>query len=425
MTSRSPKSITGLRYRLSPHHGQERVLVQACGANRWLWNWALRYREDVWLAAKSAGATGLAGSVGYNHLSSLLVGLKEQYPWLKLAPHHTLQATLRDLDQAFAAFFAGRAGFPEYRRKGVGGSIRFPDAKQVKLEGDSVFLPKLGWVRFRKSRSVDGKIRNITVGREGGHWTISFCVEGNYVLPNAGCAGIALDLGVERSVAMSSGEYVSFPVPSKRENQRLRRLQRIISRRVKGSARRRRAVERHAKMKRNLANRRKDAAHKLSTRLATTHALIVIEDLKIKQMTAAVAGTVAEPGRNVRQKAGLNRSMLANAHADFRRMLAYKCERSGARLEAVNPAYTSQTCSQCHHCAPENRKSQAVFLCVACGHQQNADINAAINIMTAGLAATVRGGLEETPADEPRTHPSSGKRKLYGSTGIPVKALAA
>jgi transposase len=91
----------------------------------------------------------------------------------------------------------------------------------------------------------------------------------------------------------------------------------------------------------------------------------------------------------------------------------------------VNPAYTSQTCSQCHHCAPENRKSQAVFLCVACGHQQNADINAAINIMTAGLAATVRGGLEETPADEPRTHPSSGKRKLYGSTGIPVKALAA
>jgi transposase len=141
-------------------------------------------------------------------------------------------------------------------------------------------------------------------------------------------------------------------------------------------------------------------------------------------MTASAKGTPENPGTNVRAKASLNRVFLANAHADFRRMLAYKCERSGARLIAVNPAYTSQTCSQCNHCAPENRKNQAVFQCEACGLNLNADHNAALNILAAGLAVSARGGSEIFPAGEPRTHPRA--RGLHPtSTGIPVKAASA
>jgi len=419
------KTLTGLRYRLEPHPGQARACAQTTGACRWLWNWALAYRETLWLAAKSAGATGLAGSAGSVHLSSLLAGLKAEHPWLALAPHHSLQATLRDLDAAFAAFFAGRAGFPQFHRKGDRDSFRFPDPKQFVVADDWVKLPKLGWVQFRLSRPIVGRVRNITIAREGREWFVSFCVEGNFTLPNAGDAGIGLDLGVTQSVTSSTGEVVQFPVASPSEDRRLRWLQRQASRRVKDSVRRRLALDRVAKLKRHIANRRRDAAHKLSTRLAVTRAVIVIEDLKVRNLTASARGSAAAPGRNVAAKAGLNRGLLANGHSDFRRMLAYKCERSGARLVAVNPAYTSQTCSQCGHCASENRQNQAEFGCVACGHQANADVNAAINILAAGQAVSAQGGSGTTPADELRTHPRARRRKSSGSTGIPAKAAQA
>ncbi len=419
------RTLTGLRYRLRPHPGQERILARSAGACRWLWNWALAYREDLWLAARSAGARGFRGSTGYVHLSSLLPGLKERYPWLSEAPHHALQATLRDQDRAFSSFFAGKSGYPRYRRKGERDSIRFPDPKQFAVDGDWVKIPKLGWTRFRLSRPVTGRVRNITLSREGAHWGVSFCAEGQFSLPNRGLPAVGLDLGAVQSVTTSDGRVVSFPVTTPSEDRRLRWLQRKASRRLKGSARRSRTLAGLAKLKRHLVNRRRDAAHKLSTRLATAHAAIVIEDLKLRRMTASAAATTEEPGRNVRRKSELNRRMLAHGLSDFRRMLAYKCERSGARLVAVDPSFTSQTCSQCKHCAPGNRKSQAVFLCAACGHHANADLNAALNILAAGQAVTAQGGSGVAPADELRTHPRRRPPARLAPTGIPAKAAAA
>jgi putative transposase len=418
------KTLTGLRYRLEPNPGHERVLAQSAGACRWLWNWALEYREHVWLAAKAAGSSGFAAPVGYVHLSSLLPGLKKQHPWLARAPHHALQHTLRALDCAFRRFFTGAAGYPIFKRRGDRDGIHFPDPRQFSVEGDWAKLPKLGWIRFRKSRPIAGKVRNVSLTREGKCWNVSFCVEGDFTRPNAGLAPIGLDLGVAASVTQSNGADESFPVATPREEKRLRWLARKASGRMKASRRRRRTLDRLAKLKRHIANRRRDAAHKLSTRLASSHSLIAIENLKIRGMTASAEGTLDSPGRNVKAKASLNRTLLANGHSDFRRMLAYKCERSGSRLVAVNPAYTSQTCSQCGHCAPENRKNQAVFQCVACGLKLNADLNAALNILAAGLAVSARGGSENTPANEPRTHPRV-RRKSAGSTGIPAKAALA
>jgi putative transposase len=418
------KTLTGLRYRLEPNPGHERVLAQSAGACRWLWNWALAYREDLWLAAKSAGASGLAGSAGYAHLSSLLPGLKERHHWLGRAPHHALQHVLRDLDKAFSRFFSGAAGYPGFKRRGERDSVHFPDSKQFSVEGDWVKLPKLGWVRFRLSRPVAGKVRNVTLSREGKCWYVSFCVEGDFSRTNAGLAPVALDLGVATSVVQSNGIIENFPVPTLKEEKQLRWLARQASGQIMGSVRRRRTMERQAKLRRHIANRRRDAAHKLTTRLASDHAVIVLENLKIKQMTASARGSLANPGNDVKKVATLNRRFLANGHSDLRRMLTYKCERSGARLVLVNPAYTSQTCSQCGQCAPENRKSQAVFQCVACGLDLNADINAALNILAAGQAVTARGGSENAPAREPRTHPRV-RRKSAGSTGISTKAVFA
>ena len=419
------KTLTGLRYRLCPNPGHEHMLAQYAGACRWLWNWALDYRQQVWLAAKSAGAVGLGGSMGYVHMSSLLPGLKSQFPWLAQAPHHALQATLRDLDRAFSSFFSGRSGFPKFRSRGVHDAIRFPDPKQFSVEGNWVKLPKLGWVAFRQSRPIEGTVRNITLSREGRHWNISFCVEGAFTLPNAGLPSIGLDLGVAQSVTTSAGEVVAFPVATPKEDRRMRFLQRRASRRVKGSGRRRIANEAVAKLRRHLANRRRDAAHKLSTKLATTHDSITIENLRLKELTASAAGTLAAPGRGVRAKSALNRRMLSQGHADLRRMLAYKCLRSGAQLRVVDPAYTSQTCSQCGHCAPENRKSQAEFRCVACDSHLNADHNAALNILAAGLGRFCAGRPGVTQAGELRTQPRSRLPVQLAPTGIPAKAASA
>jgi putative transposase len=414
------KTLTGLNYRLEPNPGHERILAQSAGACRWLWNWALQYRQDLWLAARSAGATGLAAPVGYVHLSSLLPGLKKDHPWLSHAPHHALQYTLRSLDRAFHGFFAGTGGFPAFRSRGVRDSVHFPDSKQFSVDGDWVKLPKLGWVRFRRSRPIEGKVRNISLTRSGAFWHVSFCVEGNFTRTNAGLAPIGIDLGIATSVVLSDGTGQNFPVATLREEKQLKWLARRASGRVKGSNRRRRTLDRLAKLKRHLTSRRRDAAHKLSTRLASSHSLIALEDLKVRKMTSSAAGSLENPGLKVKAKAALNRKFLANAHSDFRRMLAYKCERSGAQLVAVNPAFTSQTCSLCSHCAPENRKNQAVFLCVVCGLQLGADVNAALNILAAGLAVSARGGSGITPAREPRTQPRD--RPLHaGSTGIPVK----
>jgi putative transposase len=210
-----PKTLTGLRYRLEPNSGHERVLAQSAGACRWLWNWALTYREDLWLAAKSAGATGFLSPVGYTHLSSLLPGLKRQFPWLSRAPHHALQHTLRDLDRAFTKFFTKAGGYPRYKRRGDRDAVHFPDPKQFAIDGDWVKLPKLGWVRFRLSRPVTGTVRNVTLSREGRSWFVSFCVAGDFGCPNAGLAPVGLDLGVAATGALHLPLTLSRSILSK------------------------------------------------------------------------------------------------------------------------------------------------------------------------------------------------------------------
>lgn len=292
----------------------------------------------------------------------------------------------------------------------------------------------LGWVRFRKSRDLpkDGRFLNVTVSREGNRWFVSFCVE-HRVRAGAAPVGVpvGLDLGVAQSVAFSdSNTPLQMPVATTAEDRFARRLSRQVSRKVKGSNRRSKALERLARHRRHLARRVKDAAHKLTTRLAATHSEIHVEDLRLMDMTASTRGTVEEPGRKVRHKAALNKAMLAQAHGQTVRFLAYKCARSGARLVFKNPAHTSQECAECHHVAPENRPSQTVFRCVKCGHSDNADHNAARVVLSrpaVGQTVAAHRGKRKTARkgrcpDEVRTHPKDPGATLPGSTGIPAKA---
>lgn len=397
---------TGYRYRLEPSGDQRRRMAQYAGACRWVWNEALGWREEAYLAARAAGGKPAAGSLNYVALAARLTLLRGEIPWLAAAPIHPLQQTLRDLDAAFQRFFKGVAGFPGFKSKGRE-ALRFPDPKQFALEGDWLKLPKLGWMRLRLSRPLpkDGRTLNITVSREGGHWFASLCVahEIAKVAAPAGAA-VGIDLGIANSAVLSTGERVALPVPTKVELAGVARLQRQASRKRKGSHRWRRCVARLAKRKRHLAARRRDAAHKFTTRIAKTHVMVVVEALHLRGMTASAKGTLAVPGRNVAAKSGLNRSMLAQAHAETRQMLAYKCLRHGGELRCVPAPFTSQRCSSCGHTAAENRLSQAVFLCVSCGHNEHADDNAAKNILTGGLSVPAHGGIGRKAPDEVRTH---------------------
>lgn len=320
--------------------------------------------------------------------------------WLAEGPVHPQQQVLRRLDEAYRRFFAaakagmaggrGRTGLPAFKRYGDEPGIRFPDPKQFALDHENgrIRLPKLGWVRLRMSQPVEGVARNVSIAREGAKWFASLQVESRETVPALGVAPtLGIDLGLAAFAATSDGALVAPLKALAKQQVRLKRYQRSVARMKKGSANRKKAVARLGNLHRRIARQRSDWLHKLTTGLADRHAVIALEDLRIKNMSASGAGTVEAPGMNVRQKAGLNRGILDAAWGEFARQLTYKVEWRSGQVILVDPAYTSRTCRMCGHESAQNRKTQSVFSCVACGHTENADIHAAKNILAAGHAA--------------------------------------
>ncbi|MHB5535482.1 RNA-guided endonuclease InsQ/TnpB family protein, partial [Klebsiella pneumoniae] len=205
-------------------------------------------------------------------------------------------------------------------------------------------------------------------------------------------SAVGLDTGVSKLATLSDGT-VFEPVNSFKQNQsRLARLQRQLARKVKFSANWKKQKARISRLHSHIANIRRDYLHKVTTTVSKNHAMIVIEDLKVSNMSKSAAGTVDEPGRNVASKSGLNRAILDQGWYEMRRQLEYKQRWRGGEVLAVNPAYTSQKCACCGHTAKENRQSQAKFVCTVCGYEANADANGARNILAAGHAVLACGG---------------------------------
>ena len=393
----------GHRFRLDLSEEQAVLCSRTAGICRWLWNLALEQRGMAWRHGQHA--------VGFAAQCAELPGLKAAAPWVGEAPSHCLQQTLRDLDQAFQNFFSGRAAYPVFHKKYQRDSFRFPDANQfvVDVAGGRFKLPKLGWVNIRNGKGrhalkLSGKPKSVTVSREGKHWFASVLCELEAPEPKpVQGPPVGVDLGVVQAITLSTGEVLAVLDRSRAEDRKLARLQHSLSRKQKGSKNRSKARTGLAGFHIRTSRRRRDACHKATTKLAQNHSLIVIEDLRVKAMTASAKGTLAAPGRNVKAKAGLNRAILHVAFAEIRRQLEYKCRWYGSTLVVVNPAHTSQRCWQCGHTEAGNRPSQAVFLCRCCGHGENADVNAAQNILA-------RGTAEGTPVAVCGAMPSGGRR---------------
>jgi len=372
------------RYRLLPTPAQETILAEHCRHARYVWNLAVE-QQSWWRPGRSSVP-------GYCAQAAQLTEARAGSDWLRAGSHIVQQQALRDFSQAMMGFFRGTHGMPTWRKAGRHEGFRIVAVKpehvrRLSRKTGEVWVPKAGWVRFRWSRAVPpAKSYRMTLDRVG-RWHIAFAAVPDPI-PAPGTGEVAgIDRGVTVSAALSNGELLHCPGLGEAERARLVRLQRRLARAKRGSQRRARVRLAIAWLKAQEASRRKDWAEKTSTGLARRFDLVCVEDLRITNMTRSAKGTIEAPGRNVRQKAGLNRGILASGWGLLVRRLE---DKAPGRVEKVNPAYTSQQCSACGHVAAESRESQALFRCTACGYTRNADVNAARNI-AAGHAVTARG----------------------------------
>jgi putative transposase len=379
-------SYKAFRFRLSPTKVQSEQLQQFAGSCRFIFNHFLAIQKDLYTQRKETNNPEIK-FLSYPQTCSILTQMKreEATSWLQQSPNHSLQQSLMDLDRAIKSWLTKKTGFPKFKKRGLHDSIRFPVAPIVNQDTKQIKLPKLGWIRYRKSRGITGIVKSATVTREGQHWFISILTEHSENLePHPSPSAIGIDVGVTHFITLSSGEHIDLPDLSKLIN-RITSLQQRLSHKQKGSKNRKKAQHRLSAAHRKLRHVRHEFLHKTSTRLAKNHSYIVMEDLKVTNMMRSAKGTKEKPGRYVKQKAGLNRSIAQQAWSTFRNLLAYKLSNLNGELRLVDPRHTSQTCPICLTTDRRNRKSQSKFKCISCGHTANADHNAATNILRLGM----------------------------------------
>ena len=385
------KRLQAFKFRLRPNGQQERDMRRFAGACRFVFNKSLALQNEN----HEAGNKYLA----YVKMAAWLVEWKKapETQWLKESPSQPLQQALKDLERAYKNFFRKQASFPRFKKRGQSDAFRYPQGVKLDQENNRISLPKLGWISYRNSRQVVGEVKNVTVSQSCGKWYISVQTEYEVTDPvHSATSMVGLDAGITKLATLSDGTIYP-PVNSFKANQKkLARLQREMSRKVRFSNNWKKTKRKVQNLHSDIANIRRDYLHKVSTTISKNHAMIVIEDLKVANMSKSASGTVSQHGRNVRAKSGLNRSILDQGWYELRRQLEYKQRWCGGHVLAINPAYTSQKCACCGHTAKENRQSQSQFACLECGYTENADINGARNILAAGHAVLARGEMVQS-----------------------------
>lgn len=368
------------RFRLYPTAEQELGLLMHCPHARYVWNLGVE-QLNCWSRGKI--------SPDYREQSRQLAEARAEFEWLRQGSCTVQQQALRDLDRARKEWWAGVKGRPTWRKKGQHEGFRITDSrrwhvKHLNKKWSQVSVPKIGWVKFRRTKTL-AEAKSYRVTRDSiGRWHVAFAVIPEPIAGPCDGSVVGIDLGVAISVACSDGSTYSVPRFTSME-----RAARSLSRARRGSNQRMKTKMRLAKLHARDRDRRKDWIEKTTTVVAKKYDQIKVEELRINDMTRSARGTIEAPGRNVKIKSRLNRAILSNGWAKFVRRLG---DKAIGRIERVNPAFTSQRCSTCGHVDKNSRKSQALFKCTACGYADNADVNAAKNI-AAGRAVTAQGGL--------------------------------
>ena len=420
----------GYKFRLIvPNSATEHKLAQVVGCCRFVWNKALAllkqddedYRTVVTMSRMNGGdgtrITSFFKFNPYNQLSAMLTEWKQQpgTAFLQEAYSKSLQITLEELGQAVTQAKSKSnptrvsKQYPVFKKRGIKDSFSFNGAIKHDVENGRIFIPKIGvWLRYRKSRDVLGVVKNITISNQSGEWYVSLQTElplsqVNPEWVNASKV-IGIDVGITKAVSASdtiSFEYQGQQItsnqldsvnPLKRHQPELAKLQKALARKTKFSRNWYKQKAKISKLHSKIANIRNDFVHKVTTAISKSYVYVAVEALKVKNMSKSAKGTAEKHGKMVKQKSGLNKSILDQGWGMFRQFLAYKLKYNyGTKLIEVNPQYTSQKCSGCGNIHADNRKNQAQFVCVECGLTMNADLNASLNIRTAGLAEIACG----------------------------------
>ena len=352
----------GSKYRLKVRNRHQLILAKTAGCNRFVWNYFLAKQKALLDSDKRI--------LSYVDMCLELTELKkEEALFLKEVPSQTLQQTLKHLDRALKDGLSKKKGFPRFKKKWQHDSFRFPQGIQVGEQ--TIFLPKIGWIAFFSKARIEGEIKNATVTRRGKHWELAIQTEQELPEPkhpSRSCVGI--DLGVVCFATLSTGEYHNPLNSFSRLEKCLRLQQRALSRKKKFSSNWKKQKQKVAETHIRIANARRDYLHKLSTTISKNHAVVVMEDLQVSQMSA-------------KGKRSLNKKILDQGWYEFRRMLEYKLLWRGGKVLLVDPKNTSRKCPECGHISAKNRVSQSEFLCEVCRYSENADYIAARNIIMA------------------------------------------
>ena len=397
-------------YRLYPGTlRRAQMLSQTAGANRYVWNWAVRQNRDAMKAYEEGKGEKPSPTFFTLGLAFTRLRNSEGHEWLKGLPYTEVRYVLKRYADAMREARKGKRGFPKFKHKEGGDSFTIP--QEVRIANGKLYVTKVGWVPIHRQGGdpwAHGEAKQaVVVKHPNGKWYVSVFWE----IPDAELKDNGEAVGVDMgkwNVATTEPNQIFMPDISdletklKRHKRKMSRRQRVPLLDVDGEPRRarqgkiirvnsrRREKERKivAKLYRRIANIRDNWRHQLSHDLTERFGTVCVEDLKVKNMMKSAKGTVKRPGKNVKAKSALNRGIAASGWSRLRWMLEYKAH----RVETVNPAYTSQRCHKCGHVAEENRPTQSRFECVSCGYAGNADINAAFNILALGTGAAGQGG---------------------------------
>jgi len=383
---------------LDPNKAQRDYFARASGTARFAYNWALA----EWQAQYKAG-----GKPSDASLRRQLNAIKrEQFPWMFDVSKCAVQEAIIDLGTGFRAFFEKRGKYPRFKRKDDRASFcAANEAGTFRSDGKRIKLPIVGWVRMREYVRFSGPLKRATVSKDGNRWFVSLMVDTDDVKPAAQpCAEVGVDLGVSALATLSTGETISGPKAHKAALKRLRRANKALARKRKGSANFRKAKRRLARLHSRIANIRKDATHKLTTRLAKTHTVIGIEDLNVKGMAANRC---------------LSRAVMDGGFFEFRRQLEYKARLYGARVVVADRWFpSSKTCSCCGVVKETLALSQRTFACDDCGFEADRDVNAALNLARIAASSAVPACGEERSGASRKARVKRSPKKQEENTAL-------
>lgn len=384
-----------IRQRLYPDAAQAVGLVEHCHHARFVYNIGLEQRS-MWRASKhERGVHSDGTNLNAERITSAsqmrqLSELRRSLPWLSAGSSSVQQGALRDLDRAFANFYAGRARFPNFKRRSdrVGSFVvRDLTVRRLNRRWGVVSVPKVGAVRFRITRtwSQISAATSARVTQRNACWHVSFTTPQAEKIDARTSARVGIDRGVSNTLATSEGRMLHAPSLTVNERSRYKQLERQLARQQQASNRRTSTLNKLAVLRRRLQNRRMDWIEQTTTEFARNYEIVAVEDLRVANMVrrptprpnAEHPGTYLPNGAQA--KTALNRAILASAWGGFVTRLEHKMP--DGHVLKVSPRNTSRTCAACGHVAENNRESQAVFACQACGHEAHADTNAAVVIL--------------------------------------------